>query len=526
MLPELPYQNGAERIPQTQFGGLDRRKGAGDGAIADMTNLWSEDAPVLSARPRRYTTGTVTKANGIFSDGVHLFVADGTTLYVDGVSAGSVTDTRKVFAALGERVVIWPDKKLWTSTGGLVSLESTVSSVSCTFDDGTYAGEAAEANTIKAVDSSFNWSSYFSPGDAVSITGAADAGNNKTSIVREIDGNKLIFYENTWTKNTTAASITVARTVPDLDFLCVNDNRVWGCKGDTVACCKLGDPKNWNVFDGLSTDAWSWDSGTAGSFTGCVSFLGYPTFFKEEAIFKVYGSKPSNYEAMRSAATGVLAGADRTLAIAKDNLYYLSRVGFVAYAGGMPAPMGQPLGDRKYTGGAAGSDGRKYYVSAQYSGETELLVYDPEKQMWHREDTLSAAGMAWKRGLYAQTADSIVLLGTPQSVPTGATEEATQTSSVTFARWAYTSFQGKYPVRLWLRFTCTGTLTAQISYDGGAWENVATSVSGGKYLPVPIRRCDSWQLKLTATGDFSLYALEQEYYDSTIGRGKRLPSRK
>lgn len=521
MLPELPYKRGTSKTTQTQFGGIDRRAAAGNGAICDMTNLWSGDAPLISSRPPRYTVGAVTKANGIFSDGDHLFVAGGTTLYVDGESAGTLTDTEKVFAALGNRVVIWPDKKLWTEDGGLEDLESSVT-VSAKFVNGTYAGETAEGNTIEAVSLLFDWSDYFSVGDAVTITGAADEENNKTPIVREIEGNALRFYENTFTVNTTVQSITVKRAVPDLDFLCVNDNRVWGCKGDTVCCSKLGDPKNWNVFDGLSTDSWSWDSGTAGEFTGCVSFLGYAIFFKEEAIFKIYGSRPSNFEAMRSAATGVLTGAHKSLAIAGDTLFYLARTGFVAYSGGMPSPI-DPALNRKYTGAVGGSDGQKYFVSATHDAGTELLVWDVQSRVWHREDGLAALGMAWKKGLYALTDDSVLLIGKPPDIPSGATAETSYPRSVTFGDWDYQSFASKYPVRVWLRAQAGEgtTITAYIRYNGGAWEQAFTWAPRSKCsanFPVPIRRCDHYALKIEADGDFIIFALETELYAGNSSR--------
>ena len=31
-----------------------------------------------------------------------------------------------------------------------------------------------------------------------------------------------------------ADHVTLARTVPSMDFICVNENRMWGCKGDTI----------------------------------------------------------------------------------------------------------------------------------------------------------------------------------------------------------------------------------------------------------------------------------------------------
>lgn len=633
MLPDLPVRTAAERIPQESFGGLDRRKGARDGAIAEMLNLWADDLPVLSSRATRYTGAAWAaggSANGIFSDGDHLFVASGTTLYVDGVSAGTVANTKKVFTALGNRVLIWPDKKMWTEADGLTSLEAAYTG-SCTFKNGvtedaipgnTIAGltdtehfaagdkvsiqvtgdatnNKASITILKVVEdekfifaansfvpddtartvtitnlkeetrvltetsgegdttettevfhytvtgsftfedepvevldegntlegpAGLDFSAIFSKGDAVKIevSGAESDPNNKpAAIIREIDGNKLIFYVNTFTPGDTAKTVTITRQVPDLDFLCSNDNRAWGCKDDTIWSCKLGDPTNWYVFDGIASDAWSVDTGTAGAFTGCISFLGYPTFFKEDAIFKVYGTKPANYELMRSSATGVLTGAGRTLAIVRDSLYYLSRAGFVAYAGGMPAPVGQALGDRDYTGGAAGSDGKKYYVSARYGQSTELLVFDPDKKMWVREDETEILSMAWCAGLYGELGSGnarLSTLGRFPAAPEGFAQEGTITSQITFAPWGYTRFRGKYPVRLWIRYTATGTLTAEISYDFGAWQTVAQGTPDGDYLPVPIRRCDSWRLRLTATGTFSLYAIEQEYVTERTAR--------
>ena len=67
--------------------------------------------------------------------------------------------------------------------------------------------------------------------------------------------------------------------MPELDFLCENENRLWGCKGDTIYASKLGDPFNWNVFDGVSTDSYAVDVGSAGDFTGCFAYRGYPVFF-------------------------------------------------------------------------------------------------------------------------------------------------------------------------------------------------------------------------------------------------------
>ena len=114
---------------------------------------------------------------------------------------------------------------------------------SAKIQDGTYAGENAEANTIYAAGA--NWADTFQVGDAVAISGCTiHESNNQTIIIREIDGDYLRFYENSFTINSggDTETLTIAREMPELDFICENENRLWGCKGDTVYASKLGDP--------------------------------------------------------------------------------------------------------------------------------------------------------------------------------------------------------------------------------------------------------------------------------------------
>lgn len=523
MLPELkmPLVRSGQ---QTAFAGLNHTNGAGNGEIYDMTNLCGDEYPLLSSRKKRHSIAHAQGTpHGIYAAG-SLFTVYGTKLYVDGAEKGTVTDTDKVFCALGERVVIFPDKVIYAN-GALSALESRWAGGSLTFKDGTYAGEDAQANTIYAA--GINWTDYFKVGDAVTISGCTvHTENNRTSIIREIDGANLRFYENTFTLGegetsyTETGTLKIERTVPDLDFLCSNENRIWGCKDDTICCCKLGDPFNWNVFDGLSTDAWSVESGKAGKFTGCVSYLGYPVFFKEDQIFKVYGSVPTNFQLMASATFGVMDGSAKSLAIAGEVLYYLSRVGIAQYSGGIPQIISEPLGTAHFAAGSAGSDGLKYYVTLRDgSGTYGLYVYDTQKRLWHKEDATRLVGAAYKNGLYAQTANGdILLLGDPPVVPDGASEETNVSSEAIFADFDFGTFDAKRVIRLNARIDVeTGaTVTAYISYDGEAWEAAGTVTATQKTvqeLMLPIERGDHFRMKFNATGAWKLCALRYEYHD-------------
>lgn len=333
-LPSVLYADGIKKGQQVKFGGLNHNLGADDGELWDMRNLTSDYFPLLATRAQRRLYRTLESAGGLYC-WEKLCWVDGTGFYYDGERKGAVTAGQKTFAALGAYIVIFPDKAWYnTLTGEFGSLEASWSGGSLTFTNGKLYEEEAEANCIQA--SGVNWADYFKAGDAVTISGCTKhPENNKTPIIREIDGDKLYFYEYIFvldgedgvTPYTETGSLSVQRTVPDMLYVCENENRLWGCDKTTIYASKLGDIFNWNVYDGLATDSYSVDTGSAGSFTACISYLGYPIFFKEDHIYKVYGSIPTNFEVMGSATLGVAAGSDQSLAVAGEILFYHSRAG-------------------------------------------------------------------------------------------------------------------------------------------------------------------------------------------------------
>lgn len=518
------YSDGIKQKTQTKFAGLDHTSGAADGAIFDMKNLTADEYPVARPRDARAELRTLTKPNGIclFDE---MYYVDGTSLRklvnVTGETdtvCGTVTDTPKKFACIGAYIIILPDKKyLNRLTGESGSLEAEWTGTA-SFADGQYAGEDAEGCRIKTTGTEFP----FKAGDAVEISGATDAGNNKTIIIREISDDKkdLGFYENSFTAATNQ-TLTLKRGVPDLDFICENENRLWGCKGNTIYASKPGDPFNWNVFDGLASDSYAVDVGSAGNFTACVSYLGYPIFFKENRIYKVYGSKPSDFQVMSSATLGVLTGAERTLAVAGETLFYLSPVGILAYTGGIPENISMPFGTTRFTGGTGGSDGIRYFASLTADdGTTTLYCYDTRYGLWHKQDDLKAVGFARGEGATYQGAfalgdDGKIIRVSGTGSSDGWTPEGKISSMLEFADFLEGSPNKKSTAKILLRVGLeTGaSLTVELKSDGGAWKNVRTLPPSDKksyYLPINIRRCDHFRIRLRGTGMWRLYSLTRE----------------
>lgn len=519
-LPRMTYSDGIRKHSQVNFGGYDHNLAAGDGAIWDMANMRSDLHPLLAPRLPRYKLwqGSGNAAGFHMQDG-HTYIADNGTIYRDGVSVGAYDTDKLTFVGFGDNVIALETKQYFD--GVFKDIEASVT-VSAKIQDGSYAGEAAAANTIFA---NVNWADYFTAGDAVEISGAAaHKENNTTIIIREIDGNYLRFYENSFVIDSGGDSenLTLARKMPDMDFAFANENRMWGCKGNTIYCSKLGDFKNWNVFDGISTDSYAVEVNSQGEFTGGISYLGYPCFFKESSIYKVYGDKPSAYQVLESASLGVEKGSGASLAIAGEVLFYLSRVGIVAYSGGIPQNVSKAFGTERYKNAVAGSDGSKYYVSMQDSrGNWHLFVYDTAKSMWQREDDKQIIGFGWDGELCFLDADSTVWMGgNIRNIP-GGEKEASVASMVEWGDFVESDPNKKGVSKLQLRvdLDADAKLVLMIQYDSdGEWHEVkelTTTRKRSYYLPVVPRRCDHFRLKIEAEGDWRLYSLVRESYSGS-----------
>lgn len=320
---------------------------------------------------------------------------------------------------------------------------------------------------------------------------------------------------------TQTEAITIKRPMPNMDFIIESGNRLWGCRygvalnGEIVNeiyACKLGDFKNWNCFMGISTDSYAASVGTDGQFTGAITHLGYPLFFKENCLHKVYGNYPANYQIQTTACRGVQNGCEGSLAIVNEVLYYKARSGICAYDGSLPMEISSALGDVTYHNAVAGSLGNKYYVSmSDDKDEYHLFVYDTMRGMWHKEDDTQAVEFCNCRGdLYYidysyKQIKSVKGTGAPEATP---------------IKWeAVTGIIGtdspdkKYISRMDVRMSLeVGTRVSFFAeYDSsGEWEHLFT-MDGIKLrtFAVPIRpqRCDHMRLKIIGVGDAKIFSI-------------------
>ena len=323
------------------------------------------------------------------------------------------------------------------------------------------------------------------------------------------------------TQTVDQGAITISRKMPVMDFIVESNNRLWGCRygknenGDVVNeiySCKQGDFKNWNCFMNLSTDSYSVSCGTDGQFTGAITHMGYPLFFKENYLHKVYGDYPANFRLQNTACRGVQRGSNKSMAIVNETLFYKGSNAVCAYDGSLPVEMSSVLGDLRYTDAVAGAHGNKYYISMKSEdGMYHLFVYDTAKGMWHKEDNLHAdCFCSYMTELYAiehDTKNIITMLGS------GTKDTRRVPWMVETGLLGMSMPDMKFVSRLLMRMSLEigANLSVSIQYDSKAdWERVChmtvTSLRSFS-VPVRLRRCDHFRIRIEGEGEGKIYSI-------------------
>ena len=567
------------------FGGYNRNLLIGDGEFYDMKNLSSADYPILAPRKKRgiyaepqNPQGLIAKDSLCYVDGKD-FIINGYTVPNLELSTDDGM-CPKTLISMGAYVIIMPDKKYVNTADeayecgnieAFVTTEGTVSFELCKLDGTAYerveksptAPEITEEmekdptliplwlDTSSEPNSLRQYSTYqgewtaiattyikisvdgdgkpfepFAEGDGVTISGIVPTElsdlNASVVIWKKDKENRYIVVKGILDKVTSQEEpITVARKMPEMDFIIESQNRLWGCKygitedgkvANEIYASKLGDFKNWNCYPGISTDSYYVGVGTDGPFTGAINHLGYPIFFKENCMHKVYGNYPANYQVQTTTCRGVQKGCARSLAIVNEVVYYKSRSAVCAYDGSLPAEISSALGDIAYHGAVAGTLGNKYYISmADANEDYHLFVYDTMRGMWHKEDNVTAIDFCSCRGdlYFIDNADKKIKSVNGDGEPEDKAVKWVAESGV----WGTDSPDKKYISRIDVRMNLNvGTRVIFLAeYDSsGVWEHLFTMMGTSlKTFSVPVKpkRCDHLRLRIEGEGEAKIYSI-------------------
>ena len=538
------------------FGGLNRSPRTGEGEFAQMENLSSDFYPVLAPCPPRERLD-ITGVTSLGA-GQHLFYTQGTELVLGDrrIDLGLSPDGNKILVKMGAYVVVFPDKK-YASTlengdcGGLEARFEAANAVltPCTLEgadripdyiqsaeplspeNGTlWLDTAASPAVLKEWSAASNlWAAVetayvrieapgigvpFRQYDGVTLSGAEaldganviwQAGSDFAVVSGVLEGQKHM------------RGLVLSRTVPEMDYVIECGNRLWGCRAGTdrlgnpvneIYASKLGDFRNWNCFMGLSTDSYAVTVGTQGPFTGAITYLGNPLFFKEDCLYKIYGSYPAAFHVQSTACRGVAQGGGESLAIVGETLFYKSPMGVCAYDGSLPAEVGRNLGFDPLEGGVGAGFGGKYFLSLQeHTGTDALYVYDKLLGQWHRETGFGARQMVSHAGkLYGldKNGGLWLLRGGKSRARVKWMARTGRISGWDGKRMVLKSLE------LQLLLANRARMDISVRYDDrGAWERIGTLTGSDRRFLLPIRPkpCSHLELLLEGEGDVRLLSL-------------------
>ena len=386
-----------------------------------------------------------------------------------------------------------------------------------TYQDWTQIPSTFTKIAASGIDENFNEM------DAVAISGSTKIENATYTIYHKGTDYIVVPYLLDTVGNATE-SLKLERKFPDMDYVVESGNRLWGCKyGDNlneIYACALGDFKNWNRFLGISTDSYVASRGSDGEWTGAVSYLGTPIFFKENCIETVYPSNTGAHEiqSVNINGTGVAPGAWKSIAVVDGAVYYQGVAGFYSYTGSLPKKISDRLGDQFFSAGCAGDLAGYYYVSVRDQYDWNIFTYDTRMGVWYREDDKEVQCFARLGSeLYFCTDNTVYV-----ARGTRGTKERVHWWAVThnFA-WQPRGRGGKVggdinknaqKVSVRANLIAGAKLNIYIAYDSSySYDLVGTLEGDGKAMwyiyPIVPARCDHFRLKFDCDGDGCIWSV-------------------
>lgn len=569
------------------FGGLNNTYAIQENEFEDMKNMSMDHYPYIRTRNHRALHVETTK-NLWGHEWLVWINEDGDFMYNGGdrgaTSGGGLTVGPKQFTALGANIVVWPDKKMfntrsgsgdewtaleWSTTpaslmigicdkDGKVSLAMQSAEISDSEPTGTDGAIWIDTSTMTVKQYSLSdsawyaldaytqiytgedYTEYLEIGDRITLSGCSSDDPNKDIIegdytVAKVTTKKIIVSGIVPVVAVAASGAIpeIKRPVPDMDFICSSNNRLWGCSSqkNEIYCSKLGDPKRWYTFQGISTDSYMATISSPGDFTGCAAYRGSILFFKQNRIHKVTGYYPSQYQLTEINCRGVQPGSERSIVLVNEVLYYKSINDVMAYDGSMPYSVSETINGELFKNAVAGALHEKLYISMQNeAGEYWLYSYDTERGLWCKEDETHVVSFAFALGfddLFFANEDGslcsvngcMTFLGGTDYLPS-TVREGDFDFLLTTGDLLLGNINRSYISNIKMRVNIEpGTLVhIDVQYDNGDWINVQNFNDFGEHvysIPLLCRSCDHVKIRIHGHGDFMLMALSKTYAEGT-----------
>lgn len=586
-----------ERI--IEFKGLNRRTTVNEGEMSDMLNLCSDNYPTLSPRKPRGVVempeGSMRPLQMATHNGKLAMIAivnaqDEVGFFYDGVRYGDsetlplTTSSRMI--AINTKICFFPQKTYITcrrSEGGVItgetigSLEASVNLINNSFE----INDTSIRINLPQPGGDYG----FKYDDAIHIAGTMTVTSGGAITAKDVDvycaienadsGEGYAFIDipqNTFIELTGATAMTftgtISRTMKDLEHLIVWNNRLWGVDSteNVIYASKLGDPTNWEYYQGTGIDSYYAQQGTDESFTGVAEYSGHLIYFKPSSMTRIYGTSPQNYQLTTAKCYGIEEGSALSALTINDTVYYKSAIGIMAYQGGVPYCISDKFNFR-FSNVVAATEGTKYYASCivdkgQYV-EGQLMVYDTLGGFWHKEDNrrITSACKIENRIYCTSATGTIIYCGESDSEPFCSGQllccsEAAEGKGIIinpntilntheeaiaidpddppenyedlewmaqFGPFDEYIEEHKIYSKLAMRLKANGKSSAKvyISLDEGPWEQVENYPeisTKGDFIPIVPRRCDRYSVKIAGKGNCEVKSLTRRVRRGSFGR--------
>lgn len=510
------------------FGGLNQSSVGADNEFLDMKNISSRIYPSLTLCEPSVPLYELEKpAQFFWKNGIYFFTSN--EFFMQGKEAEKktlkkdCTDLNRILVGMGAYICIFPDKQVYnTATGELIDMAA-----SYTQEGQISIAPVSEGSSFVKIQGK-NIGKNFKRDDVVTLSGFTQYTEtlNATKAIKEL-GDDFIVISAVDENGASLRSITeesgvkIERKIPDMDYVCEFNNRLWGCssKNHEIYASKLGDPTNWNSFQGTAADSYSVSVGSDGDFTGVISQQGYVVFFKEDYIHTIYGTKPSNFSLDTVQARGVMKGCSASLCHVNESVMYVGRDAVMMYQGGMPESVSDKLNIR-WQSAIANQWKGKYYVDFILGKISTTYVYDLLHGVWMKEGETSdkllsrfytngALFQTYKKDLHAYIRNN------------GESERIDSKEWYLESVYMEEGTLDKKKVRS-LQFNIEleedAYFAVYVRYDNEVTWRREASITADKrntYLvPVKLKRCERYQYRLSGHGKFTLYGMSK-----TIGKG-------
>ncbi len=509
------------------FGGLNQSSVGADNEFLDMKNISSRLYPSLTLCEQSVPFADLNEPFQFFWKNDNYFItAD--TIMKQGENGKRLKLNRKdldrMLVGMGAYICIFPDKQVYnTATGELLDMEA-----SYTQSGSISIAPVSEGSSFVKIQGT-NLGKAFKKDDVVTLSGFTQYTDvlNGAKAIKEIGDNFIVITavdENgaALRSITEESGVKIERKLPDLDFVCEFNNRLWGCSSANheIYASKLGDPTNWNSYQGTAADSYAVSVGSDGDFTGVISQQGYVVFFKEDYIHTIYGTKPSNFSLDTVQARGVMKGCSKSLCHVNETVMYVGRDAIMAYTGGMPESVSDKL-NLRWSSAVANQWKGKYYVDLTFFNKTTTYVYDLVHNVWMKEDEHENKLLSrfYANGILFETREKERHISSRftslEEIRTGDMDwylESVYLEEGTIDQKKVHSLQFNVELETDAYFA------VYVRYDNDVtWRRVASVTADRRNtytVPLKLKKCERYQYRLEGHGWFILYGMSK-----TIGKG-------